>query len=69
MPKSKTAQIIPASAYPQLMSNADAASVARALRGPVLIERGNKVIEEQSGQLCAAVLELADEMETGRQRS
>ena len=63
MPKSKTAQIIPVSAYPQLVNNADAASVARALRGSTLIERGNQVMEEQSEMLCAAVLGLADQLE------
>jgi hypothetical protein len=35
----KHAQTIPVSAYPQLMIGAEAASTARALRGPALIER------------------------------
>ena len=60
---SKPAQIIPVSSYPQLVNNADAASIARALRGLPVIERGNQVIEQQSEMLCAAVLELADQLE------
>jgi HPt (histidine-containing phosphotransfer) domain-containing protein len=59
----KRAQIIPPEAYPQLVNKSDAASVARALRSPAIVERGARVIEEQGESLHTAVHDLVDDLE------
>lgn len=59
----KRTQIIPPDAYPQLVGKSEAASIARVLRSPAIIERGAQVIEDQCEMLHAAVHGLVDDLE------
>jgi hypothetical protein len=59
----KSAQIIPPDSYPQPIARSEAASVARALRSPAIVERGAQVIAAQGETLHAAVHGLVDDLE------
>jgi hypothetical protein len=55
--------MIPPDAYPQMVSKADAAKVARMLKSPEVAVRGARVIEERATGLRGAVRDYVGELE------
>lgn len=56
-------QIIPPDSYPQMVSKTEAARISRALRASETIQRGDRVVEEQSQTLRQGVRDYVQALE------